>query len=82
MALPLDADIIVSPRSLQPLYNIDALLEAVAKLIPGPLRIVAHPPAEFGVEIDSSGDPSADFAPLLAEVENALPALCRPAITY
>jgi hypothetical protein len=48
-----------------------------AKLIPGPLRIVDHPPAEFAVEIESSGNSIADFAPMLAELENALPALCQ-----
>jgi hypothetical protein len=60
-----------------PLIRNMEIRSSVAKLIPGPLRIVAYPPAGFGVETESSGDPSADFAPLFAVVENALPALCR-----
>jgi len=60
-----------------PLIRNMEIKSSVAKLSPGSLRIVAYPPAEFGVEIESSGDPITDFTPLLAEVENALPRLCQ-----
>lgn len=60
-----------------PLVRNMEVRSSVAELIPGPLRIVAYRPAEFGVEVEPSRDPTAAFAPLFAEVENALPALCR-----
>jgi len=43
-----------------------------ADLIPGPLRIVDRPPAEFAVEVEPSGD----YAPMVSAIERVLQILC------
>lgn len=59
-----------------PLVKQMRIRTASAELIPGPLQIVDRPPGEFAVEVGSSGDPASDYAPMVDEIENALPILC------